>query len=63
MKAMESVSQLFRMNSFGKNNNLEGSFIMIGRAILYTGLAMIAAAELRAPLDLLRFETIDVWGR
>ncbi len=36
---------------------------MIGRAILYTGLAMIAAAALRAPLDLLRFETIDVWGR
>lgn len=35
---------------------------MIGRAILYTGLAMIVAAALRAILDLLRFETIDVWS-
>ena len=35
---------------------------MIGRAILYTGLAMIVAAALRDMLDLLRFETIDVWS-
>ena len=35
---------------------------MIGRDILYTGLAMIGASVLRATLDLLRFETIDVWS-
>ena len=35
---------------------------MIGRAILFIGLAMISAAALRATLDLLRFETIDVWS-
>ncbi len=35
---------------------------MIGRAILFIGLAMIGAAALRATLDLFRFETIDVWS-
>ncbi|MFQ5754355.1 MAG: hypothetical protein ACE5HI_20430 [bacterium] len=35
---------------------------MIGKAILYTGLALIAAAAFRGFLELLRFETFDVWS-
>jgi len=36
-------------------------FIMIGKVILYTGVALIFAAVLRAVLLLLKFKTIDVW--
>jgi hypothetical protein len=35
---------------------------MIGRAFLYTGVALIAAAALRAVLSLLKFETFDIWS-
>ena len=35
---------------------------MIGRALLYSGLAMIAAAALRAVLDLLRADPFDPWS-
>lgn len=35
---------------------------MIGRAFLYTGAALIAAAAMRAVLSLLTFETFDMWS-
>jgi hypothetical protein len=35
---------------------------MIGKALLYTGLAMIAAAALRAVIDLLRADPFDPWA-
>ena len=35
---------------------------MIGKALLYTGLAMIAAAALRAVIDLLRADPFDPWS-
>ena len=35
---------------------------MMGRAFLYTGAALIAAAALRAVLSLLTFETFNIWS-
>lgn len=35
---------------------------MVGKALLYTGLAMVAAAALKATIDLLRADPFDPWS-
>jgi hypothetical protein len=35
---------------------------MIGKTLLYTGLAMVAAAALKATIDLLRTDPFDPWA-
>jgi hypothetical protein len=35
---------------------------MVGKALLYTGFAMVAAAALKASIDLLRADPFDPWS-
>jgi len=42
--------------------SIESEENMIGRGLLYTGLALILASALRGLLDMLQSETFDPWS-